>query len=273
MKIINIEQQTNTGDTLQDFLAVMPKKYTEGDLFRLGDSDAYCEYYTGRNKQVGVKLYAPEYFEGKLVGHQLARVQPDGKIKKVCLVKLDLPEPEVKTELEEFAESVLNSTDEKLKRQEKELKIAIAAYLKVSVKDIKAIITTPDQSYDVDLKNGQMYEITIAELEPSQKQSDEVVVVEDKKSGRKPLYIAPKIKSEVKAIRVGTKQEKIANLLINGATTQDLVKATGWAIASVKSALHDDMHSRKGYGIKQDGDKYYLVFPEGIEAIIIQSRK
>ena len=89
------------------------------------------------------------------------------------------------------------------------------------------------------------------------------------KKERKPLYITPKLKSHVKPIRKGTKQEKIANLLLAGATIEDLIKVTNWTKATVKSAFHEDMHNRKGYGVKQDGDKYFLIFPEGINQIIV----
>ncbi len=197
MNIITIKQPTNSNKPLQDYLAVLPKKYEEGDLFRLEKSDVYCEYYKGKNKQIGVKLYSPEYLDGKLVKHKVIRIQPNGKLKQTGIkVELPLPKEEVK-----------------------------------EAKDIKAEKT----------------------VKP-----------------RKPLYIAPKLKTYVKPIRKGTKQEKIANLLVSGATVEELIKATNWTKASVKSALHEDMHNRKGYGIKQDEDKYFLIFPEGINQIVLQ---
>jgi len=82
MKIITINRPINTGNTLNDLLAVMPVKYNNGDLFKFDKTDLYCEYYKGKGKRLGVKIYSPIYFEGHLSCHNLIFIQPNGKTRE-----------------------------------------------------------------------------------------------------------------------------------------------------------------------------------------------
>lgn len=95
------------------------------------------------------------------------------------------------------AKSVLNSTHNKIKNKEKDLKKAIAFYLKLKPSDIKAIITTPEYDYEVHLKDGKTWEVTSEELTEINSEKQQ------KQDKRKPLNIAPKAKeNSQEAIKV-----------------------------------------------------------------------
>lgn len=105
----------------------------------------------------------------------------------------------------------------------------------------------------------------------AEQETKQQVKKETKKTkGRKPLDIKPKGKEEVKAIRSGTKLHRVALLVKDGATIEQLMEATGYSAQLAKGTMfHENLTRRKGYGIKQDGDKYYLVFPEGMNELVI----
>ena len=91
-----------------------------------------------------------------------------------------------------------------------------------------------------------------------------------KQSKRKPLNIAPKTKEQVKPIKAGTKLHKAAMLIKKGATIAELMKLTGYTAKVARSTMfHENLTRRKGYGIKQEGEKFFLVFPKGINNLVV----
>jgi hypothetical protein len=75
----------------------------------------------------------------------------------------------------------------------------------------------------------------------------------------KGINIAPKPLGQQKACRADSKQAAIIDCLLTGATLWELVGATSrnasgggkdWSESSVRSALHWDVHSVKGYGVR-----------------------
>ena len=129
---------------------------------------------TGRKARIKSVYNLDEIIEGKNVhsDRRLKKQQKQGRVKQ--LKKQNAQE---KADMKEAAKAVINSTHNKIKQQNKALKKAIATYLKVKESDIKAIITTPEYNYEVDLKNGQLYEVTLEELNDLKKQKAEAVQV------------------------------------------------------------------------------------------------
>jgi len=76
------------------------------------------------------------------------------------------------------------------------------------------------------------------------------------------LYVAPR--AEQKTVKKGTKHEILFNLLLGGVTVADLAKALNWTEKSARAAFHDDVNRRKGFGVRQVGNLFYLVAPEGV---------
>lgn len=65
------------------------------------------------------------------------------------------------------------------------------------------------------------------------------------------------------ACKEGTKQAALVDALHAGATMEELLAVTGWNTrGSVQAGFSWDMKN-KGYGVRSEGDKYYLVVPEG----------
>lgn len=161
----------------------------------------------------------------------------------------------------------------------KDIKSAIAEYLKIDREMIAYVKDCPvSQSYDVDLKDGKLFEVTYQELTEIQSEKKTKVVKESNKpaavdrnrlpKSRKITSIPPVKKENIKPIRKGTKQQAIAEALLKGATIDDLCKVTGWDRKSAHGQVHGGLSNRKGYGINQKGDKYYLVFPEGLNELV-----
>lgn len=67
-------------------------------------------------------------------------------------------------------------------------------------------------------------------------------------------------------LREGSKQLTLARALEKGATMPQLMKALNWNEATVRSGFYWDLR-RKGLGVRQEGDKFHLVLPEGVTAI------
>lgn len=89
---------------------------------------------------------------------------------------------------------------------------------------------------------------------------------------RIPRVIAyePRAKSDIKIVRVGTKIANIIDLLASpkGTTLADIEKEgskTGKPI-SARAWLGYDLNKVAGYGVRQDGDRLYLVLPKGMTA-------
>jgi hypothetical protein len=82
----------------------------------------------------------------------------------------------------------------------------------------------------------------------------------------KPISYSPE--GEVRSVKVGTKLAALIDLLAQGATMEQLVEGlsrTGSAVdaSGVRSWLSYDLR-RAGYGVRQDQNLFYLVFPEGM---------
>lgn len=97
-----------------------------------------------------------------------------------------------------------------------------------------------------------------------------------KRRQQRHLELAPGL--ELKPCRKGTKQSILIDLLARkeGATMKQLTSAlskTGrpWTEDSVRSGLHWDVHSVKGYGVRSELGRngqmrYRLVLPKGVKA-------
>ena len=76
----------------------------------------------------------------------------------------------------------------------------------------------------------------------------------------KGINLAPKPLGQQKACRADSKQAAIIDCLVYGATLWELTGATSrnasggkdWSESSVRSALHWDVHSVKGYGVRTE---------------------
>jgi hypothetical protein len=74
------------------------------------------------------------------------------------------------------------------------------------------------------------------------------------------VNLAPKPLGQQKACRADSKQAAIIDCLVDGATLWELTGATSrnasggkdWSESSVPSALHWDVHSVKGYGVRTE---------------------
>jgi len=197
--IITVNNETlNRKSSIKDFIAALPKKYNETDLFKVGSTDVYFTFYTAKNNDKGFKFYDPIYVEGELLRHRIFNIQPNGKTKDTTKrINLELPVVEVVEE---------SNYEPKAKKEAK---------------------------------------------------------------GRKPLNIIPKNKSEVKSIKKGSKQEIVARMLFKGATMDELTKAVSLGVNTVRSGFHTNMRHRKGYGVKQVENKFFLVLPDGLNEIIV----
>lgn len=76
------------------------------------------------------------------------------------------------------------------------------------------------------------------------------------------IAIAPG--DEFKPFRDGTKQAALFTLITreNGASIQELVKATGWQPSSVKSAFYLDMRKMHGVGVREVAGRYHAIVPK-----------
>lgn len=90
-------------------------------------------------------------------------------------------------------------------------------------------------------------------------------------SGRKKggnLYVAPA--QELQPIKEGSKVHRFIQKMIYGATIEDLCEITPNP-KSVKVYFSYDL-KLKGYGTKQDGDKYYIIFPDGVYEPLLKAK-
>ncbi len=233
MRITTIARPQETANPLEDYLAVMPKQYQEGEFFRIEGSDFYCQPYTGKSSatgSVGVKVYYPEYFEGKLVGHRVVRIQPNGKIsKKGKLVELDFPQNFPQEEpKKEVKEEIVKEEPKKVVKKEVKEEIVKEEPKKVVKKEVKKEVPSTQEE-------------TKVLFEPQ---------------------------GEIKVVRRKTKQYKLIWSLLRGATIEQLEEVTGWNTKTVRAALYCDVKV-KGYGVKKVGEEYRLILPENRTELLL----
>jgi hypothetical protein len=77
-----IQRPTNTGNPLYDYERCLPPSAPVGKLYQVEDSNVMVEPYSGKGKMLGIHIYKPWYFEGKINHHQKISLQPNGKIKR-----------------------------------------------------------------------------------------------------------------------------------------------------------------------------------------------
>lgn len=75
----------------------------------------------------------------------------------------------------------------------------------------------------------------------------------------------------VKAMNDGSKRHLLAQALQRGATVEHLQEVLGWKRDTVTSALRWDM-KQVGLGVERKGGKYYLIMPEGLNALPIRAK-
>ncbi len=76
----------------------------------------------------------------------------------------------------------------------------------------------------------------------------------------------------IRALTEGSKKHKLAAALLDGATMDELMAATGWRKDVVSSAFQYDMKN-SGFGVERRSDqKYYLLMPKGLKRLPVVSK-
>jgi hypothetical protein len=96
-----------------------------------------------------------------------------------------------------------------------------------------------------------------------------MVEAQKPRAERRPRALAPRVMVEptddVKAVKEGSKKHLLLAALVNGATLEELMAATGWNRATVQSSFKIDVAST-GFGVERREDgRYYLLFPAGVK--------
>ncbi len=75
----------------------------------------------------------------------------------------------------------------------------------------------------------------------------------------------------VRPVGEGSKRHLLAQALLIGATVEKLQEVTGWNKATAQSALRWDI-PQMGLGVRREGEKYFLILPEGVKAIPVKAK-
>lgn len=146
----------------------------------------------------------------------------------------------------------------------------VTALIHISKKDLALIELAKRQSQLQSINNG-IIEVSAIEIKEKIKTPTIVETIETiyekhftnetKKGGRKgDLYVAPA--KELKPIKEGSKVHRFVQKMMYGATIEDLCEITPNP-KSVKVYFSYDL-KLKGYGVKQFGDIYHIIFPDGV---------
>jgi len=144
----------------------------------------------------------------------------------------------------------------------------VTALIHISKKDLALMELAKRQSALQSINNGLiLIPIKVEEVkEPTITETIETIYEkhytnEPKKGGRKgDLYVAPA--EELKPIKEGSKVHRFVQKMMYGATIEDLCEITPNP-KSVRVYFSYDL-KLKGYGVKQFGDIYYIIFPDGV---------
>jgi hypothetical protein len=163
--------------------------------------------------------------------------------------------------LEVVEKLIITEVDEINETQE------VTDIIHISKKDLALMELAKRQSELQSINNG-IIEISVYEevKEPTIVETIETIYEkhftnDPKKGGRKgDLYVAPA--SCLKPIKEGSKVHRFVQKMMYGATIEDLCEITPNP-KSVKVYFSYDL-KLKGYGVKQFGETYHIIFPDGV---------
>jgi hypothetical protein len=67
---------------IYDYLQVLPVSRDMDDIFSIEGTNILFVPYVGARGRTGIKIYKPLRFEGKLIGHSIVTVRPNGAINR-----------------------------------------------------------------------------------------------------------------------------------------------------------------------------------------------